>query len=372
MVFDRWFRRAPENVELTVVPAGRQLRVTTRDTVLQSALAQGLAFPHNCRVGGCGECKCRLVAGTVKELTDKSYLLSAEELRANFILACQSLPRSDLTVEVRLNPAALSHPLVATRARIERLDPLTHDILRVALQLEQPLAYTAGQYAEVLVPRAAGGEVGASRSYSFAGAPGRDGASSRIEFFIRKVASGRFTQWLFDHAAPGDELDLRGPFGDFHLHAAGRPLLCIAGGSGLAPIKAMLEQAHLEGHASRDVTLIFGARTQADLYSRQALDAVAKAWTGRFDVVPALSAEPDDSAWTGVRGLVSEQLARMMPAAKLAAHDIYLCGPPGMIDACLDVLATCGTAADQIHFDKFLDSGHAVTASDDGVVARAG
>jgi NAD(P)H-flavin reductase/ferredoxin len=370
-VFDRWFQRLPDDVGLTILPSGKRLRITPRDTLLQSALAQGLAFPHNCRVGGCGECKCRLVEGKVKELTDKSYLLSAEELRDNYILACQSLPRSDLTIEVRLNPTALSHPLVSTRARIVRLEPLTHDILRVSLQLDQALAYTAGQYAEIRIPAAAGAQAGAPRSYSFAGAPGREGARSQVEFFIRKVAAGAFTEWLFKHASPGAELELQGPYGDFHLRPGPRPILCIAGGSGLAPIKAMLEQAQIERPEPRDLMLIFGARTQADLYAQAQLDALAGSWPGRFEVVPVLSAEPEDSDWSGARGLVPALLAQRT-SGDLADHDVYLCGPPQMIDACLEVLSARGVPAAQIHFDKFLDSGHAAAALHGSAVAEAG
>lgn len=357
MVFDRLFRKTPTEVGLKIMPKGVELRVSTHETVLQSALGQGLAFPHNCRVGGCGECKCRLIEGKVKELTDKSYLLSAEELRGNFILACQSIPKSDVVVEVTLSTAPTVHPIVQTRARVAAIEALTHDIVHLTLTLDQPLVYTAGQYAELVIPEAAGAQAGRPRSYSFASAPSSQPTASTVDFFVRKVEGGAFTEWLFAQGRPGCELELRGPYGDFYLRPGDRPLLCIAGGSGLAPIRAMLQQAVAEGRTHRDLVFVFGARTQSDLYGSADLEHVARAWQGRFQSVPVLSSEPADSAWGGRRGLIPPLMGELV-TQELAAHDVYLCGPPAMIDACLEVLAARGVSAEHIHFDKFLDSGH--------------
>ena len=130
----------------------------------------------------------------------------------------------------------------------------------------------------------------------------------------------------------------------------------LAGGSGLAPIKAILEQAASEGVA-RDVALYFGARTRADLYASPALEKLAASWRGRFAFVPVLSAEPDDSDWTGERGFVTEAVRRSLGGA-IARHHVYLCGPPPMVDAALAVVRDAGTPEGQIYFDKFLDRSH--------------
>lgn len=356
MLFERLFRKSPSSFTVQINSPDTQVRASANESLLLAAINQGIAFPYNCRVGGCGECKCRLVKGKVKELTDKSYLLSAEELRQNYILACQSQPRSDLIIEVALKEGLATHPLTETAGTIRALTPLTHDILHVALELDQPLAYTAGQYAEVFIPEEAGAVAGQGRSFSFASKPGLGDDGRRVDFFIRKVPQGAFTEWLFGRAKPGARLRLRGPHGDFILRPGGGQLVCIAGGSGMAPIKALLEQAIADRQASRPVVVIFGARTQADLYALEDLDQIRRAWTGRFEFVPILSAEAAGSGWSGRRGLIPEHL-KELAGARLPESHVYLCGPPPMIDACLARLAAEGVGGAQIVHDKFLPSG---------------
>lgn len=356
MLFDRLFRKTPSSFNVQINSPETQVRASAKESLQLAAINHGIAFPYNCRVGGCGECKCRLVKGKVKELTDKSYLLSAEELRQNYILACQSQPRSDVVLEVALRAGPMTHPLVETAGSIRALTPLTRDILHVEIELDRPLAYTAGQYAEVLIPEAAGVAAGQGRSFSFASAPKEGEEGRQVDFFIRKVPSGAFTEWLFSRAKPGARLQLRGPHGDFMLRPGGGPMVCIAGGSGLAPIKALLEQAIADKQASRPAVVIFGARTQSDLYALDGIDQVRRAWTGRFEFVPILSAEPPDSGWTGRRGLIPEHLRELAGVRLLESH-VYLCGPPPMIDACGACLAAEGLGSAQIFHDKFLPSG---------------
>jgi NAD(P)H-flavin reductase/ferredoxin len=364
-VFDRLFRRGPSEFKVTVrSPQGSPttaeqtaLTVSAKESVLLAALNQGLAFPYNCRVGGCGECKCRLVQGKVKELTDKSYLLTAEELQQNYILACQSLPKSDLVIEVALRDAQTSHPIVERTGTIVALQPLTYDILHVRIALNEAMAYTAGQYADITVPAGAGRGAGESRSYSFATSNDEAQARSELAFFIRKVAGGSYTEWLFTQAQVGTTLNLRGPHGDFRLRPGATSMVCIAGGSGLAPIKALLEQAIKDKEGHRHVVLIFGARTQQDLYALDDIDQIRQAWHGRFSFVPVLSAESKDSDWAGRRGMIPEQLGEIL-GTRLAEHQAYMCGPPQMIDACVGVLSAAGVPGQHIFFDKFIESGH--------------
>ena len=238
-MFTNLFAKKPRSQAARIMPANVEFHVAPKETLLQAALNQGIAFPHDCRAGGCGTCKCRLLKGTVKELTDKSYLLSAEELRDNYVLACQSIPRSDVEVDVELRDAStLASPQRST-ARITRMDRLTHDIVHLTVDLEQGLAFTPGQYCELTAR--AGSAAGVTRRYSFANVPEASGTSRRAEFFIRKVPGGRFTEWLFEEASSGDVLEVTGPFGDFMLRESSAPMLCIAGGSGLAPVLSMLQ-----------------------------------------------------------------------------------------------------------------------------------
>jgi ferredoxin-NADP reductase/ferredoxin len=352
-VWEKLFRRGPSAFTMHVHPSGAEVRVQSDESLLQAALRQGLAFPHNCRVGGCGECKCRLVSGKVKELTDKSYLLSAEELDQNYVLACQSQPRSDVVVEVALRTEVAAHPVVQATGRVTERHVCTPDILHVRCELDRPMAYTAGQHVEVsgIAPSEAPADV--VRSYSFASAPD-PARPTQVDFYIRKVQGGRFTEWLFEHGAVGTALRLQGPHGQFGYRPGEAPMLCIAGGSGLGPIKAMLEQALKDGQAQRPLTLVLAARTRSDLYGLEAIDHLLGQWGGLARCVPVLSAEPAASAWSGARGMVADQL-RPILKEQLEAQHVWLCGPPAMVSHCMTALRQAGVPAEHIHQEAFLD-----------------
>jgi NAD(P)H-flavin reductase/ferredoxin len=334
----------------TVQINGRPIPVEPRETVLAAALRSGVAFPYSCRVGGCGSCKCKLKDGEVNELTETGYLLTESELEQGYILACQSVPRGDVSIEVDLPEQAERRRV---QGRVVGQQKLTHDITQLTVRLDDALAYRAGQFAEISFPAEPRLE-GVARSYSFASKPGDDGI---VTFFVRKVPGGRMSTLVNDEDLDGQPVQVDGPAGDFWLRPSNAPLLLIAGGSGLAPVLAMLEQAHAEG-ITRAVTLVFGARTQADLYAMSAIEDLARSWRGDFRFVPVLSAAEGDATWTGARGLVTEVLSSVVtPAA-----EAYLCGPPAMIDAAVIVLEGCGVARDRIRSDRFTTQADLATA----------
>jgi NAD(P)H-flavin reductase/ferredoxin len=320
---------------------GQAISVEPRETVLSAALRNGIPFPYSCRVGGCGSCKCKLTAGKVKELTESGYLLNSDELEQGYILACQSVPRGDVSVEVALPEQAERRRV---KGRVVGQRKLTHDIMELSVQLVEPLAYRAGQFAELSFPNEPRLD-GVVRSYSFASKPTEDGV---VRFFVRAVPGGRMSHFINSEDLAGVAVQVDGPAGDFWLRPSNAPLLLIAGGSGLAPILAMLEQAHAEG-VSRAVTLVFGARTAADLYAIEAIEKIARDWRGDFRFVPVLSAAEGDASWSGARGMIPGVLASVVtPAA-----EPYLCGPPAMIDAAVAVLLSSGVARDRIRSDRF-------------------
>ncbi|MEM9695818.1 MAG: 2Fe-2S iron-sulfur cluster binding domain-containing protein, partial [Myxococcota bacterium] len=217
------------------------------ETILQTALRHGIDFPHGCRVGGCGACKCKLADGHVTERTETGYLLTAKELASRTVLACQSVPRSDVTVEVELAPRGLEGTVVSC-------ERVTHDITALTIALQSPLAYRAGQYAKLSID----GLEGVKRCYSFASPPDPEG---RVRFLIRRVEGGAMSTLVNDEDLTGRGVRVDGPEGDFWLRPddANAPLLFVAGGSGLAPILAILRAAVAEG-VSRPAVLLFGAR----------------------------------------------------------------------------------------------------------------
>jgi p-cymene methyl-monooxygenase electron transfer component len=336
---------------VTAQPSGRQFSVTRDQSILEAALAQGIAFPHSCTVGTCGSCKCRLVSGKIREISNFGYILSAEELRGHIILACQAAAKSDVTLDVPGLSDKMLHPAQAYEATLVATADLTHDIKRVTFKLDRPLQFDAGQYAHLSAP----GVLGA-RAYSFASAPLASG-NLEVEFFIRRITDGVFTEWLFAADRRGEVFKLHGPSGNFWLRTSRAPMLAVAGGSGLAPLLSILRDAAAT-QVGRPCVVLFGARSQRDLYALDEIAAIGRDWNGKLLFVPVLSDEPTDSTWTGARGLVTEHLAIHFKSLASSEAEAYLCGPPPMIDAAIPVLATLGLSAQHIHFDKFLDGSH--------------
>ncbi len=327
----------------------RFITVKPRETLLQAALRSGIDFPNSCRVGACGTCKCRLVEGKAKELTETGYLLTAEEIDRGYILACQSVPLSNLSIAVDL---AQQPRRRSVTGRVIAQEKVTPDITRLTVQLDGAMSYTAGQFAYVRIE----GLDGVVRSYSFA-TPARD--DSRVSFFVRKVSGGRFSTLVNEQDVMGRSVQVEGPAGDFWLRPGAEPLLFVAGGSGLAPILAILEEA-IASRVSRSATLLFGAREERDLYALDAIQSIAQRWHGKFQFVPVLSAAGEDSTWTGKRGLVTESIPELL---EQDSH-VYLCGPPLMIDGARALLAERSVPSEHLHFDRFTTQADALVAAD--------
>lgn len=331
----QWFlprRRLPATTALiNDIP----IEVQPRETILQAALRNKIDFPHSCRVGGCATCKCRLLEGQVKALTRSAYVLSDKELDQGYILACQSVPRGDVSIAVDIS----AHR--AVQGRVVAQHRLTPDITRLCIQLNEPLPYKGGQFAHIGVESLPD----VRRSYSFAT---RAQSDWQVSFFVRKVPGGAFSSHINDANVVGQRATIEGPVGSFCLRPADAPLLMVAGGSGLAPILAMLEDALAEGF-TRPVTLLFGARKTIDLYAMNAIQDIARKWPGSFRFLPVLSAETDSSSWSGLRGLVTNEIPRQLVPD---AH-AYLCGPPPMIDSAVALLLRQGVPRQHIHTDRF-------------------
>ncbi|MBS4730294.1 2Fe-2S iron-sulfur cluster binding domain-containing protein [Mycobacterium sp. SM1] len=330
----------------TITGTSKVFEVPGKDSILNEALAAGIPFPHSCTVGTCGTCKSKLVHGKVREIVDSAIALSAQELREGYILPCQSIARTSIELDVAGLTDIPDHPLVHAEAVISAHRALTHDIAEVTVTLDTDLDYTAGQYAELRLDGVTG-----PRSYSFATAPDETNLR-QATFYVRHVAGGQFTDWLFDTNRQGAQLQLAGPFGDLWLRPAEEPILCVAGGSGLAPIKALLEDAARQ-RCKRQTILLFGARRWRDLYCLAELDALRRSWNGPFEFHPVLSEEPVESAWTGARGLVTDVL-HQLPGQ--FAHDchVYTCGPPVMIDALEGALREIRADTQHFYADRFV------------------
>ena len=226
---------------------------------------------------------------------------------------------------------------------------LTHDIFEITLELDKPMPFQAGQYVNV---QAIDTDIPV-RSYSFA----HDFRGSALSFFVRVIPNGRMSNWITDPNNLNRSVVVQGPQGEFYYRESSRNLLCIAGGSGLAPIISMLEAALASSDAmtERNLTLLMGARTQKDLYYVDEIHDIKKRWKGLFEFKAVLSEEPDASNWQGLRGFVTEHLDEI----NCCNTQGYLCGPPPMIDAAISRMNTLGVDSEDIYFDKFLDQSQA-------------
>lgn len=329
------FGRASHRAEIN----GQTITVEPDETLLVAALRQNINIPSICRVGGCGTCKCKLKAGQVDELTETAYLLSEKDIADGVILACQSRLRSDVKIELDREGVIDGEPVPGT---IIGKQMLTHDIARIDVQLHKPIRYRAGQFAEVTLPALSD----APRSYSFSTAPGHDG---RVSFTVRRVPGGRVSGYLVDKAQVGESITVRGPGGHFYMHPGQAPVLMVAGGSGLAPILAMLQDMKRAGD-QRPVTVLFGARSRKDLYALDEMAGYTSDWP-QFQFVPVLSEADASQPWEGRTGLVTEHIPELLGGARSA----YLCGPPLMIDAAIAVLRKHGIEDAHLHADRFVD-----------------
>jgi NAD(P)H-flavin reductase/ferredoxin len=322
------------------------------ELLLLSALEQGINYPHSCRVGTCGRCKTRLVSGRISPLVDFALSpLTNEELRNGYILACQAKVRSDLTVDVTL----IEHEVVLPQSvpgTVVGWQRLPGDVIDLRLQLERPLVFEAGQYGALAV---SGSFV--RRSFSFYDAPPGPAGAEEVGFLIRRLPGGRFSEWLAAQDRRGVRLWLEGPFGQMGLDDTPRAALCIAGGTGIAPILSIAED-RLRRYSKAPVTIVFGVRSAADLFALDRLERLRQLAGGdRLRVLPVLSHEPEGSGWPGLRGLVTAPLDQQL-GVDYRSLSAFVCGALPMVEAVEKRLLALGVEPGRIHADKFAPSGN--------------
>lgn len=345
------------SAKVTIQPFDEVIDVGDDESVLSAVLRQGRYLKYGCKHGGCGTCRAQLVEGDCRLGEQTSYSLSDQDRAAGILLLCSTyLDQGDVVVDVSetMDLAAeeftAGSQLIEHDCVVEGVDAVTHDIRWLRLRLVDPpeLRFTAGQYVEVEVPGSDGREW---RSFSMANPPGEP---DRLDLIIKRIPGGRFSANLDGGLLPGDRLRARGPAGQFRIQLSHRPMVMVAGGSGMAPIRSMLHHLVARGN-QRPVTFFYGARTDRDLFLLDELAGLERAhpW---FRFLPALS-EPERNAepWDGATGMVTDVLHREMPS--LRGHEAYLCGPPPMIDAAIEVLLATGCKQRHIFFDRFVPSG---------------
>jgi len=330
--------------KITIEPSGHTFTAEVGESVLEAALRQGLVIPYSCRGGTCATCMGKVVEGDVTYPGDELPPgLDPKEAAIGQALFCLARPTGDLAIEVRevrdggdIEPRRLP-------CRVVRMKQLAHDVMQLDLKLPdtERLQFLPGQYIDILL------RDGRKRSYSLANPPHRDDV---LEIHVRHVTDGAFSGKVFGDMKEKSLLRLEGPLGNFFLREESpRPVILVAGGTGFAPIKGILEHAFYIG-LDRPIHLYRGARSRRDLY----LDDLVRDWDAahsNFHYTPCLSEPLPEDAWDGHVDLVHNRVLRDFP--NLEPFDVYMAGPPGMVHAARRDFARHGLPAGQLYYDSF-------------------
>jgi len=313
--------------------------------LLEALTSEKIFIPSACGGRGtCGVCKVKAVEGAGPVLPTEEPFLEPEEHREGIRLSCQIKVRNDLTIQIPKELLEVKEYLcVCTKIRY-----LTYDIKEFRFELKNPdsIEFTPGQYIQLLTPVYEGSSEEVYRAYSMSSDPAEKGV---IETIIRLVPGGICTTYCFEHLKEGDSIKLNGPYGDFQLSETDAPIIFIAGGSGMAPIKCILHHMKNTGN-NRPAVYFFGVNEPRDMFMLDEMKQFEKE-LDNFRYVPVMARPDSNSDWHGETGLVTEAVQRNVTNA--AEAEAYLCGSPGMIDAAIAVLKQLGMPENKVFYDKF-------------------
>ena len=324
---------------VTLEPSGHSFTTDGSDTVLQAALDAGLTLPYGCRNGACGACKGKVRDGLVSHGAAQDTALSTADRAGGMALFCCAKPLSDLVLECREVGTARDIPVKIMPCRVQSIERVAEDVIVLSLKLpaNERLKFLAGQYIEFML------KDGKRRAFSIANAPHDD---EFLTLHIRHVPGGLFTDHVFQTMKEKEILRLQGPLGTFFLREdSTKPMILLAGGTGFAPIKSLVEHA-LHAGMTRPMQVYWGARDQSGLY----LPDLPKQWAAahaHVSYVPVLS----DENWGGRTGFVHKAVVE--DHADLSGFQVYACGAPAMIDAAKADFLAAGLPEDEFFADSF-------------------
>jgi CDP-4-dehydro-6-deoxyglucose reductase len=328
--------------QITIRPSGHVFQAQEGETVLEAALREGFMLPYGCRNGACGSCKGKVIEGAVDHGNFRDSVLPAVERERGNALFCQARPQTDLLIECREIGAVKDITVKTLPCRVQTLELVAPDVMRIRLKLPaaERLQFLAGQYIDILL------KDGTRRSLSLANPPHDD---ALIELHMRNYG-GPFSRHVFIQMKEKDILRFEGPLGSFYLREdSSKPVVLLAGGTGFAPIKAIIEHA-IHNQLKRHIILYRGARRPADLY----LNELPEGWQRDNAVayVPVLSDVADGDVWNGRCGLVHQAVMEDLP--DLSGYEVYACGAPAMVEAARrDFTSRCGLPEAAFYADAF-------------------
>ena len=341
--------------KIKVEPSGHVFDSGESETILDAALRTGVLLPYGCRDGLCGACRGKVLSGEVDHGATPTAILSEAEREQGYALFCCALARSDLAIEGREAHPSSEVQVRTFPVRVEKLTRVAPDVMILELKLpgSEQLHYLPGQYIEILLSG------GRRRAFSLAMAPG---CEAGLQLHIRHVPGGQFTGHVFNAMKVRDMLRINGPHGSFFLREdSDKPMLLVAGGTGFAPIKAIVEHAIARGD-HRPMTIYWGGKHPADLY----LADLAAGWGkthSHIRYVPVLSGADAGDGWNGRCGLV--HVAVMQDFPDLSGFQVYVCGSPAMVAAARhDFVGHRALPEDEFIADSFEFSRDTVSVGD--------
>ncbi len=338
-------------VEININKGKKILKVNGGSKLLATLSAENIFVPSACGGrGSCGACKVTVLSDVGPVLPTETPYLNKFELESNVRLSCQIKLKKN--IEIMLPEEIFSVKRFAAVA--ETIRDVTYDIKEVTFRLDSPseIDFVPGQYVQVVAPAYGDIPESTQRAYSMASRP-MD--KNHVQVLIRLVPGGIVTSWVFKYLKEGMKVELIGPFGEFHVHDTPATMICVAGGSGMAPFWSMFrDMFERNTFPEKEIWYFYGARTTRDMFYLDELRALEKKWP-RFHFVAALSEPKSDEKWEGDVGLITDVLDRYFKEkiGTAVTCEGYLCGGPGMIDACVRVMKSNGVTEDKIYFDKF-------------------
>ncbi len=328
---------------VTILPSKHSFTVKQNESVLDAALRQGYSLSYGCRNGACGSCVSKLIEGTVDYPHGVPPTLESNEHDKTATVLCQAIALTDITIEAQEIAAINDIPVKTLPCRVTLIAHLTHDVIEMRLKLPvtERLQFLAGQYLDFLL------KDGRRRSFSIANTPHND---EYIELHIRHIQDGQFTGRVFDEIHEKDILRIEGPKGSFYLREEShRPAIMMAGGTGIAPIKAMVEYS-LAANLSNPIHIYWGAESLRDLYMHEILLKWAENYE-HIQYTPVLNNPKPDDNWTGRTGYVHLSIIEDYP--DLSEYDLYGSGPPVMVYAGRDSFPGNGLDLKNYYSDAF-------------------
>ncbi len=333
--------------KLDINDGDKVLTVEGGASLLASLGRQKIFLPSACGGRGtCGYCKCKVLDGVGPLLPTEEPLLDQEEIDNNMRMACQVKVKQDMKIAV---PEELFN-IKQYDAQVSLIQDLTYDIKFVRIQLTDPdeINFRAGQYAQLSSKPYENVGDSVSRAYSIASPPSQKG---HIDFMIRLVPEGICSTWVHHHLQEGENVKLIAPVGDFFIREGEKEIIMVAGGSGMAPLAAMLYDI-AENPIDRAITFFFGAVTMRDIFYLEEMQELEKR-IPNFRFVPTLSKTLPEDNWNGETGLITAPLENYLRGKDNDGVQAYMCGSPGMVNACTGVLTQNGIKRSDVFFDPF-------------------